>query len=591
MSNRSKLLGLVFLSQPNPMLSALASYSEFRLIVVVSTFRYSPQVLFAVVLLLTQCQSERTPDQRIGVDIGILGGSEAGFIAAIQAARMDKSVVLIEPTGHPGGMMVEGIVKDIRFGSSVVIGGIAREVYTAIEEHYGREAEFDQYGWYSPYEPSVAEQIIEEILAREKNIQIIRNTRIKEQNGVSKEGSSIRTIHLQNGYEIQAEIFIDASIEGHLLHLAGVTTETIREGNKKYGETKNGIQVENEYRQFEVEVDPYVIPGDSTSGLIPTVQEGPLGKFGAPDKHIQGFCFRLCLTREENNRIAITKPSNYDPSRYEIYRRYLNAGGQLFSPRVNRANGKTDLGSWHDLSANLYGENWMYPAGDYATQDSVVRYHREFTQGLIWFLQNDPEVDDSTRRNWEGWGLCRDEFVDNYGWPRRLYIRSGRRLVSDYVITEHHTRRDNPDVVNDPVAIAWWPPDTHHARRIAKNGLAYDEGFVFGGDDWRPFGISWRALVPKSEECTNLITPTCLSSSYVGYGAIRILPTFMILGQSAGCAASLAIDQGKPVQQLDYQILRQKLLENKQILEIPENWLELVSMETVRPRLNQPPTD
>ena len=522
--------------------------------------------------------------QEIQADICILSGSEAGFTAAIQAARMGKTVVLIEPTGHPGGMMVEGIAKDIRFGSSVVIGGIARELYTAIEDYYGRKPAFDQYGWYSRYEPSVAEEIIEQFLAQEKDIRIIRKTRIKEENGVRKQGSRIQSITLENGQKITATVFIDASVEGHLLHLAGITSETIREGNQAYGETKNGIQVENTYRQFEIKVDPYVVPGDSSSGLIPTIQVGELGEYGEPDKYIQGFCFRLVLTRQEDNRIPITKPINYNPSTYEIYRRYLRQGGTLFHPRANRPNSKTDLGSWHDLSANLYGKNWQYPDGDYATQDSVVQYHKDFTQGLIWFLQNDSLVDEQTRKNWAGWGLCQDEFTDNGGWPRRLYIRSARRLVSNFVITEHHTRRDNPIQVGDPlglqpVAIAWWPPDTHHARRIVLNGYAYNEGFVFGGDDWRPFGISWQALIPKVEECTNLITPTCPSSSYVAYGAIRILPTFMVLGQSAGCAAAIAIDQQSAVQEIDYIALQNQLLQDKQILTIPENWLDYVNSE------------
>mgnify|MGYP001025855889 CR=1 FL=1 len=523
--------------------------------------------------------------QEIQADICILSGSEAGFTAAIQAARMGKTIILIEPTGHPGGMMVEGIAKDIRFGSSVVIGGIAREVYTAIEDYYGRKPAFDQYGWHSRYEPSVAEEIIEQFLAQEKNIRIIRNTRIKEENGVRKQGSRIQGITLENGQEVAAKVFIDASVEGHLLHLAGITTETIREGNQAYGETKNGIQVENTYRQFEIQVDPYMVPGDSSSSLIPTIQAGELGEYGDPSKYIQGFCFRLVLTQEEDNRIPITKPVNYDPFTYEIYRRYLRQGGRLFHPRVRRPNGKTDLGSWHDLSANLYGENWQYPDGDYATQDSIVQYHKDFTQGLIWFLQNDSAVDEQTRKNWAGWGLCRDEFTDNGGWPRRLYIRSARRLVSDYVITEHHTSRDKTTQVTDPlgrqpVAIAWWPPDTHHARRIVRDGYAYNEGFVFGGDDWRPFGVSWQALLPKAEECTNLITPTCPSSSYVAYGAIRILPTFMVLGQSAGCAAAIAIDQQSAVQEIDYTSLQNQLLQNEQILSIPENWLEYVKSET-----------
>jgi hypothetical protein len=230
------------------------------------------------------------------------------------------------------------------------------------------------------------------------------------------------------------------------LHFSGVTNEPIREGNKKYHETKNGIIINNHHRQFQVNVDPFVEPGDSDSGLLPLVQKGELGEKGAPSKYIMGYCFRLCLTKRNNNRIAIPKPNGYNPWDFEIYRRYLKSGGKLFQPHVNRPNGKTDLGSWHDLSANFYGKNWRYPSGDYETQNKVIKHYRYLTQGLIWFLQNDPAVDKQTRENWESWGLCKDEFTDNEGWPRRLYIRSARRMVSPYVITEHHTKRKNVQI-------------------------------------------------------------------------------------------------------------------------------------------------
>ena len=536
-------------------------------------------IWFLVALTASGSMINAQPNSELTADICILGGSEAGFTAAIQAARQDASVILIEPSGHPGGMMVEGIVKDIRFGSSVVIAGIAKELYILLESHYGGTPRFDALDWYCPYEPSVAEFYIEKLLAQEKNIRIIRQARIKEINGVEKKQQTIQSINLDNGAVIHAKIFIDASIEGDLIHLAGITNETIREGNDRYKESKNGIQLENNYRQFTVKVDPYVIPGNSHSGLIPTIQPGEIGEYGQSDKHIMGYCFRLCLTREEDNRIEIEKPANYNPFTYEIYRRYLAAGGQLFHPRVNRQNGKTDLGSWHDLSANLYGENWQYPAGNYAIRDSIVQYHQDFTHGLIWFLQNDPDVDSLTSENWKGWGLCKDEFMDNGGWPRRIYVRSARRMVSDYIITEHHTRRTNPELVPDPVVLAWWPPDTHHARRIVRDGYAYNEGFVFGGNDWRPFGISWRALLPKSSECTNLITPTCPSSSYVAYGAIRILPTFLMLGQSAGVAAALSVQMQIPPQKLVYKTLRKELDTLGFILQLPDDWEMRVASE------------
>ena len=534
-------------------------------------------LLFIPLLLLAHACGPQAASSQIQTQVCVYGGSEAAFTAAIQAARMGKDVVLIEPTGHPGGMVVEGIVKDIRFGSSVVIGGICRELYTNIERVYGREARFEEPGWFSPYEPHVAEAEIEKLLAAQKRIRIIRRQRIREQGGVRKEGAKIQQITLEDGTTIAAEVFVDASVEGDFLHFAGIGTETIREGNARYGETKNGIRAESPYRQFEVQVDPYRIPGDASSGLIATIQAGDLGTPGAPDKHIMGFCFRLCLTKNENNRLEIAQPAAYDLATYDIYRRYLAAGGKLFKPQVNREKGKTDLGSWHDLSANLYGENWEYPAGDYATKDRIVQHHEDFTRGLIWFLQHDPAVPEQTRQDWEGWGLCKDEFTDNGGWPRRLYIRSARRMVSDYVITERHTWRENPLPVDDPVALAWWPPDTHHARRIVRDGYAYNEGFVFGGDDWRPFGISWQALIPKTAECTNLITPTCVSSSYVAYGAIRILPTFMMLGQAAGTAAALAADQEIAVQELSYATLHARLIQDGMILDLPADWLHIIT--------------
>jgi hypothetical protein len=534
--------------------------------------------LLTACALLNACNNEVNQNV-LTTDICILGGSEAGFTAAIQASRLGKKVVLIEPTGHPGGMVVEGLGKDMRFGNARVIGGIAREFYEKVEAHYGLKAEFENPKWYSKYEPSIAEAVIEQMLEEEKNITIIRNTRIKEQNGVEKKGNRIEKVILENGSEIKAKVFVDASIEGHLLHFAGITTETIREGNEKYGEKLNGVQEVNTFKQFTVDVDPYIIEGDSTSGLIPTIQAGELGNHGDPSHYIQGFCFRMCLTKDEQNKLPINKPEDYVSERYEIYRRHLKEGGQLFRPEANRHNGKTDIGSWHDLSANLYGENWEYPQGDYEKQDSIIQYHRSFTLGLLWFLQNDESVDSLTRANWEGWGLPKDEFTDNGNWPRRLYIRSGRRMVSEYVITEHNVDIKVKDTVSDPIAIAWWPPDVHHARRIVKDGKAYNEGFTHVENDgtWKPFKISFQATVPKKDECSNVLTPTCLSSSYVGYGSIRIVPTFMIMGQSVGAAATIAVNENLDVQDIPFPELEKVLLSQNQLLALPDDWLEIIT--------------
>lgn len=274
------------------------------------------------------------------------------------------------------------------------------------------------------------------------------------------------------------------------------------------------------------------------------------------------------MTKHPDNQIPIERPSSYDRSQYEIYLRYAKQGGNLFSPVANLPNGKTDLGSWHDLSANLYGMNYAYPGGSYAERRKIYDYHRDFTHGLMYFLANDTELPESTRARWRGWGLCKDEFTDNGGWPRALYVRDARRMVSDVVITERHTQRVNPQPVEDPVAVSYWPPDTHHVRRIVRDGAAYNEGFVFGGEDWGPFGISYRALVPRMAEVENLITPTVLSSSHVAYGAIRLEWTFMALGQAAGAAAGLAVESQLPFARVPYERLRDVLVRAGQVVDL-----------------------
>jgi hypothetical protein len=261
-------------------------------------------------------------------------------------------------------------------------------------------------------------------------------------------------------------------------------------------------------------------------------------------------------------------------SNYEIYVRYLQAGGFLLWPWASVPNNKSDLGAWHDLSHNLYGMNVDYPGGNYATRKRVYDEHRYFTEGLFYFLANDTAVArlaPDLQKEWASWGLAKDEFTDNGNWPHEFYVRDARRMVSDYVITEHHILKPNPVAVEDPVGVAFWPPDVHSTRRIVKDGYAYNEGFVFEpAGNWRPLPVSYRALVPRSKECTNLLTPTCPSSSHIAYGAIRLEWTFMVLGQSTATAAVMAIDGKVDVQQVDYTELKKALLQQNQILALPE---------------------
>lgn len=491
-------------------------------------------------------------------DVVVYGGTAAGVTAAVQAARMGKKVALVAPEKHVGGISVEGLggsdIDNHDFRNSIAVGGLALEFYTRVGQKYGKQKPV----W--RFEPHVAEAVFEDLL-EQNHVPVFRARRLKEplsSSVVWEEGKKLKAIVTESGEVFEGRQFIDASIEGDLLFAAGVETVIGREANSKYGETMNGIRAVNDYRQFPVRVDPYKVPGVASSGLIATIQDEEFGVPGSGDAHVQGYCFRLCLTRRPENRLAISQPAHYDPSQYEIYRRYVQAGGHLFVPQENVPNGKTDLGSWHDLSANLYGMNSSYPGGSYAVRVQVYQQHLEFTWGLLYFLAHDAGLPESVRAAWRDWGLCKDEFTDNGGWPRQIYVRDARRMVSDYVLTEAHTRRVNAQLVEDGVAVAYWPPDVHHVRRIVKDGAAYNEGFVFGGQQWGPFSIPYRALTPRRSAARNLLAAACPSSSHVAYGAVRLEWTFMALGQAAGAAAALA---DGAVQDVPYPKLRRVLVE------------------------------
>lgn len=534
-------------------------------------------LLWMLVLLAAACKRGEQP-----YDIVIYGGTPGGFTAAIHAATQGKRVALIEPTYAVGGITVNGLgITDIDsqrdFQNSLAVGGLALEFYRRIAVHYGREAEFldaikhkrkQRDIW--PHEPGVAERIIGQWLD-EAGVSVFTQTRLSEATGsVQQSGTRIQEIRMERGQRFAARVFIDATYEGDLLAAAGISYVFGRESSDTYGETLNGVQTETTHAQFAVAVDPYIEPGNPASGLIHTIQPGDLGAPGSASPYVQAYCFRACLTPVRENQVPFEKPDGYDRSHYEIYLRYLRAGGKLLWPWTSVPNQKSDLGAWHDLSHNLYGMNVAYPDGDYRTREAVFNQHRDFTRGLFYFFAHDPEVGQLApdfQREWASWGLAKDEFADNGHWPRQFYVRSARRMVSDYVITQHHILLPDPLPVEDPVGVAYWPPDVHSARRIVRDGRAYNEGFVFDpAGEWRPLPIAYRALVPKANECTNLLTPTCPSSSYIAYGTIRLEWTFMVLGQSAAAAAILAIDRDTDVQAVDYGALKAQLLEGGQVL-------------------------
>lgn len=518
-------------------------------------------------------------------DLCIYGGTSAGVVAAVQAAKMGKRVILAEPGKHLGGMSVEGLGgTDIdnhkEFRNSPAVGGLALEFYQRVADRYGRLEAFEamqREGRKEPglwrFEPHVAEAVFE-AWVKEAGVTVLREHRLREKDGVTKEGRMITGVNFENGVSVTAKVFVDSTYEGDLLAFAGCSFAVGREGNAVYGETKNGIRTDTAHGQFERAVDPYVIPGDPASGTILGVENAPPGEHGAPSDGIQGYAFRLCLTKNPANRIPMGKPAGYDPAHYELQRRFLAAGGVITAPGASLPNGKTDPGSWHHLAGNFTGWNHRYPVASYAAREEMRRKSRDYIQGVYWFMANDPSVPEAQRVAWKDWGLCQDEFTDNGGWPRVFYVRNGRRLVGDFVLTEAQVRKADPEPVEDSVGMIWWPPDLHHARRIVKDGRVWNEGAVFQEakePDWIPCGIPYRCLLPKRSEVTNLLSPTCPSSSYVAYGAYRIEFTFMVAAQSAATAAVMAIDSGLPLGEISYPALRERLLADGQVLSISNN--------------------
>lgn len=495
----------------------------------------------------------------IQADICIYGGTSAGVVAAAEAARLGKTVVLAEPGNHLGGMSSGGLGATDT-GTIAAIGGISREFYRRIGQHYSVAERFT-------FEPHVAEQVFQNLIA-EAGVPVYFQERLAS---VEKDGTRITQIAMESGDVFRASMFIDATYEGDLMARAGVSYVVGRESNATYGETLNGIRSGAAGHQFSVAVDPYVEPGNPDSGLLPFVQDDTGGVVGQGDARIQAYNFRLCLTQSPAIRVPIDPPPDYDPDRYELLARYLEArvaAGQStvltnFMNISAMPNGKTDVNNNGGFSTDFIGGNWDYPDADYQTRAAIRDAHESYTRGLLTFLATSPRVPDNLRAQMQSWGLCGDEFLDTAGWPHLLYVREARRMVSDYVMTERNCR--SQVTVTDSVGLASYTMDTHNAQRIARSGRAFNEGDVQTGVP-QPYPISYRSIIPTASECENLLVPVTLSASHVAHGSIRMEPVFMILGHSAAAAASLAIDGGTSVQSVDIDALQAQLLADSQIL-------------------------
>jgi hypothetical protein len=419
------------------------------------------------------------------------------------------------------------------------------------------------------FEPHVALKIYRGWLA-ELDIPVVMNQRLDRNGGVAMTRSipwNILSIRMESGEVFQGKMFIDATYEGDLMAAAGVQYTIGREANSLYDETLNGVQTARAtHHQFARGVDPYITPGDPTSGLLSFIEPDPPEPDGAGDHRLQAYCFRMCMTDHWDNRIAWQKPDGYQAQWYELLLRNFEAGESRvplsIGPMPNR---KTDANNNFGFSTDFIGQNYDYPHATYEQRRQIVAKHRLYQQGLMWTLANHPRVPQSIRDEVARWGMCKDEFIDGHGWQEQLYIREARRMVGDLVMTQHHCQCRQ--IADDPVGLAAYTMDSHHVRRhLDPDGFVRNEGDV-QVRGFPPYPIGYRAIVPRADQCSNLLVPVCLSASHIAFGSIRMEPVFMVLGQSAGTAATHSIDQHVPVQHIDPLQLRQQLLADGMILE------------------------
>lgn len=517
-------------------------------------------------------------------DVVIYGGTAAAITAAVQVAKMGKSVLVVCPEKHLGGLTSSGLgFTDT--GDKSVIGGLAREFYQRVYQYYQQPATWkyqqkEAYGnvgqgtpaidgtnrtmWI--FEPHIAEKIFED-LVQEHRILIIRNEWLDRAKGVNKVNEKIESITTLSGKTYKAKIFIDATYEGDLMAAAGVQYTVGREATNVYGEKWNGIQtgvLHHGHNFGDRNISPYKIEGDPTSGLLPRISAEDPGMRGAGDNKIQAYCFRMCLTKNKDNQVALKKPADYDPAQYELLIRVYNSGWkETFNKFDPIPNLKTDVNNHGPFSTDNIGMNYDYPDASYARRKEIISEHERYQKGLLYFIMHDPRIPKNVQVEMNKWGLAKDEFGDNGNWPYQIYVREARRMKGAYVMTEKEIL--GAKAVEKSIGMGSYTMDSHNVQRyITSAGFVQNEGDL-GITPPKPYKIALGSIIPQPQECTNLLVPVAVSASHIAFGSIRMEPVFMILGQSAAIVACLAIDGNNAVAEVPYEKIKTKLEEAGQV--------------------------
>lgn len=532
-----------------------------------------------------------TPDDSSEkADVIIYGGTSAAITAAVEVVQSGKSVIVVSPDKHLGGLSAGGLgFTDT--GSKETIGGLSREFYHRVWTYYNidstwkweNKSDYGNKGQGTPamdgenrtmwiFEPHIAEQVFEDFVS-ENNITIYRNEWLDRKGGVKVDNGKITSITTLSGKTYVGKVFIDATYEGDLMATSGVSYHVGREANNIYDEEWNGIQVgvmHHGHHFGDMKISPYTIPGDSTSGVLPKVSIDNPGIKGDGDNKIQAYCFRTCMSNHPDNRVPFPKPENYDPIEYELLARAFEKGWRKWFYKFDIIpNRKTDTNNNGPLSSDNIGMNYDYPEASYERRKQIIKEHEDYQKGLLYFVANDSRVPEDIQTEMADWGLAKDEFTDNGNWPHQLYIREARRMIGEYVTTEKDVLGKRK--VPMPVGMGSYTMDSHNIQRyITPEGFVQNEGDI-GVQPNGPYQISYGSIIPKKQECTNLLVPVCVSSSHIAFGSVRMEPVFMILGESAGTAAVISIDKNIAVQDVSYADLEIELLRQGQVLSVDPN--------------------
>jgi len=539
-----------------------------------------------VLLMVTFCSCNTGDPATQKADVIVYGGTSAAVIAAVEVVQSGRSVIMVSPDTHLGGLSSGGLgFTDT--GNKETIGGLSREFYHRVWQHYHdpaawkwqKHSEYGNKGQGTPamdgknrtmwiFEPHVAEKVFEDLIA-ENNITVYRDEWLNRESGVTMKDGKIESLTTLSGKTFEGGVFIDATYEGDLMASAGVDYHVGREACSVYGEQWNGVQagVFHHGHYFNAKIDPYLVPGDPASGLLPNISSEKPEPNCSGDHKIQAYCFRLCMSNHPDNRVPFPKPEAYDSLQYELLIRVFDSGWREWFTKFDMIpNRKTDTNNHGPFSSDYIGMNYDYPEASYEQRKQIVKAHENYQKGLLYFVSNDKRVPEDVRDEMKNWGLAKDEFTDNGNWPHQLYIREARRMIGEYVTTENDVLGKHE--VPSPVGMGSYTMDSHNVQRyVTEEGSVQNEGDI-GVHPHHPYQISYGSIVPKAGTCSNLLVPVCVASSHIAYGSIRMEPVFMILGQSAATAAVLALDGKMAVQDVPYNQLEKALKEREQVLRL-----------------------